>query len=79
MISKMKLITWIIAIALIIVSIIPVRIAIASYKQPVPQAIFVLVEICRYQVISKSHWEKVGYDYQTSRSISSKRVIFSFR
>ena len=40
--SKLKLIRWVLAIALALVSIIPMRIAIAFYQQPVPQAIFVL-------------------------------------
>ncbi len=40
--SKLKLIRWVLAIALVVVSIIPVRIAIAFYQAPVPQAIFVL-------------------------------------
>ncbi|TVP61328.1 MAG: YdcF family protein [Nodularia sp. (in: Bacteria)] len=39
---KLKLKNWVLAIALVLVSIIPARIAIASYQQPVPQAIFVL-------------------------------------
>jgi hypothetical protein len=40
--SKLKLIRWVLAIALVLLSIIPMRIAIAFYQQPVPQAIFVL-------------------------------------
>ncbi|WP_107806433.1 YdcF family protein [Nodularia spumigena] len=40
--SKLKLIRWVLAIALALVSIIPMRIAIAFYQAPVPQAIFVL-------------------------------------
>ncbi|MDB9347613.1 YdcF family protein [Nodularia spumigena] len=40
--SKLKLIRWVFAIALVLVSIIPMRIAIAFYQAPVPQAMFVL-------------------------------------
>ncbi|QFS43251.1 YdcF family protein [Nostoc sphaeroides] len=39
---KLKLVKWVLAIALLLTSIIPVRIAIAFYQTPVPQAIFVL-------------------------------------
>ncbi|MEH2101705.1 MAG: YdcF family protein [Nostoc sp.] len=39
---KLKLVKWVLAIALLLTSIIPVRIAIAFHQTPVPQAIFVL-------------------------------------
>ncbi|MBD2730001.1 YdcF family protein [Nostoc sp. FACHB-892] len=39
---KLKLVRWVLTIALLLTSIIPARIAIAFHQTPVPQAIFVL-------------------------------------
>ncbi|GAX36699.1 YdcF family protein [Nodularia sp. NIES-3585] len=55
--SKLKLISWVLAIALVLVSIIPVRIAIASYQQPVPQAIFVLGSASERMKFAAKFWQ----------------------
>jgi uncharacterized SAM-binding protein YcdF (DUF218 family) len=55
--SKLKLIRWVLAIALVLVSIIPVRIAIAFYQAPVPQAIFVLGGASERMKFAAEFWQ----------------------
>ena len=55
--SKLKLIRWVLAIALALVSIIPMRIAIAFYQQPLPQAIFVLGGASERMKFAAQFWQ----------------------
>ncbi|MBD2343492.1 YdcF family protein [Anabaena subtropica] len=55
--GKLKLLRWILAIALIFTSIIPVRIAIAFQQAPVPQAIFVLGGAAERMRFAAQFWQ----------------------
>ncbi|MCC5628115.1 YdcF family protein [Nostoc sphaeroides CHAB 2801] len=54
---KLKLVKWVLAIALLLSSIIPVRIAIAFYQTPVPQAIFVLGSASERMKFAAQFWQ----------------------
>ncbi|MEH1988893.1 YdcF family protein [Nostoc sp.] len=54
---KLKLVKWVLAIALLLTSIIPVRIAIAFYQTPVPQAIFVLGSDAERMKFAAQFWQ----------------------
>ncbi|MHC5914065.1 MAG: YdcF family protein [Nostoc sp.] len=54
---KLKLVKWVLAIALLLTSIIPARIAIAFYQTPVPQAIFVLGGASERMKFAAQFWQ----------------------
>ncbi|MHC5861912.1 YdcF family protein [Nostoc sp.] len=54
---KLKLVKWVLAIALLLTSIIPVRIAIALHQTPVSQAIFVLGGASERMKFAAQFWQ----------------------
>ncbi|MBW4454656.1 MAG: YdcF family protein [Nostoc indistinguendum CM1-VF10] len=54
---KLKLVRWVLAIALLLTSIIPARIAIAFHQTPVPQAIFVLGSASERMRFAAQFWQ----------------------
>jgi uncharacterized SAM-binding protein YcdF (DUF218 family) len=54
---KLKLVRWVLTIALLLSSIIPARIAIAFHQTPVPQAIFVLGSASERMRFAAQFWQ----------------------
>ena len=50
---KLKLVRWVLTIALLLTSIIPVRIAIAFHQTPIPQAMFVVGDAVERMTFAK--------------------------
>jgi uncharacterized SAM-binding protein YcdF (DUF218 family) len=77
---KLKLVRWVLAIALLLSSIIPVRIAIAFHQTPVPQAIFVLGGASERMRFAAQFWQsRQNFDIWVSDfswNLDANRRIF---